>query len=149
MADGVATRPIKDLVAYVEELEQFVYKSGAFMKPLFAAAKSRVREGGRARIVYTEGEDERVLRAVQVVVDEKIARPILVGRPAVLAARIEQYGLRLRLGGRAVAGGRNLVVVREPGLGTGGNGRVRGGADPGGAAVVALSRRFAAPGLKT
>ena len=98
MADGVATRPIKDLEAYVEELEQFVYKSGAFMKPLFAAAKSRVREGGRARIVYTEGEDERVLRAVQVVVDEKIARPILVGRPAVLAARIEQYGLRLRLG---------------------------------------------------
>ena len=98
MADGVATRPIKDLDAYVEELEQFVYKSGAFMKPLFAAAKSRVREGGRARIVYTEGEDERVLRAVQVVVDEKIARPILVGRPAVLAARIEQYGLRLRLG---------------------------------------------------
>ena len=98
MADGVATRPIKDLDAYVEELEQFVYKSGAFMKPLFAAAKSRVREGGRARIVYTEGEDERVLRAVQVVVDEKIARPILVGRPAVLAARIEKYGLRLRLG---------------------------------------------------
>ena len=98
MADGVATRPIQDLEAYVEELEQFVYKSGAFMKPLFAAAKSRVREGGRARIVYTEGEDERVLRAVQVVVDEKIARPILVGRPAVLAARIEKYGLRLRLG---------------------------------------------------
>ena len=98
MADGVATRPIKDLDAYVEELEQFVYKSGAFMKPLFAAAKSRVREGGRARIVYTEGEDERVLRAVQVVVDEKIARPILVGRPAVLAARIEKYGLRMRLG---------------------------------------------------
>ena len=98
MADGVATRPIKDLEAYVEDLEQFVYKSGAFMKPLFAAAKSRVREGGRARIVYTEGEDERVLRAVQVVVDENIARPILVGRPAVLAARIEQYGLRLRLG---------------------------------------------------
>ncbi|MCC7225149.1 MAG: NADP-dependent malic enzyme [Burkholderiaceae bacterium] len=98
MAEGVATRPIADLEAYVEELEQFVYRSGAFMKPLFAAAKSRVREGGKARIVFTEGEDERVLRAVQVVVDEKLARPILVGRPAVLAARIEKYGLRLRLG---------------------------------------------------
>ena len=57
-----------------------------------------MREGGKARIVFTEGEDERVLRAVQVVVDEKLARPILVGRPAVLAARIEKYGLRLRLG---------------------------------------------------
>ncbi len=98
MADGVATRPIADLDAYVEQLEQFVYRSGAFMKPLFAASKSRVREGGKARIVYTEGEDERVLRAVQVVVDEKLARPILVGRPAVLAARIEKFGLRLKLG---------------------------------------------------
>ncbi len=98
MADGVATRPIADLDAYVEQLEQFVYRSGAFMKPLFAAAKSRVREGGKVRIVYTEGEDERVLRAVQVVVDEKLAKPILVGRPAVLAARIEKFGLRLKLG---------------------------------------------------
>jgi len=97
MDDGVATRPIADLAAYVEQLQQFVYHSGAFMKPLFSHAKRVVREGGAARIVFTEGEDERVLRAVQVVVDEGLAKPILVGRPAVLAARIEKYGLRLRL----------------------------------------------------
>ncbi|OZI45136.1 NADP-dependent malic enzyme [Bordetella genomosp. 4] len=98
MEGGVATRPLADLEAYVEQLQQFVYHSGAFMKPLYSAAKTLVREGGKARIVFTEGEDERVLRAVQVVVDEGLAKPILVGRPAVLAARIEKYGLRLRLG---------------------------------------------------
>ncbi len=98
MEGGVATRPIADLDAYVEQLQQFVYHSGAFMKPLFAAAKQRVRDGGKARIVFTEGEDERVLRAVQVIVDEKLARPILVGRPEVLLARIQKFGLRLRLG---------------------------------------------------
>ncbi len=98
MECGVATRPIADLEGYVEQLEQFVYRSGAFMKPLFAGAKSHVRAGGRARIVFTEGEDERVLRAVQVVVDEKLAKPILVGRPEVLKARIDKFGLRLRLG---------------------------------------------------
>ena len=98
MECGVATRPIADLDAYVEQLEQFVYRSGAFMKPLFSGAKSYVREGAKARIVYTEGEDERVLRAVQVIVDEKLAKPILVGRPSVLTARIEKFGLRLRLG---------------------------------------------------
>ena len=98
MECGVATRPIADLEAYVEQLEQFVYRSGSFMKPLFSAAKTLVREGGKARIVFTEGEDERVLRAVQVIVDEKLAKPILVGRPSVLAARIEKFGLRLRLG---------------------------------------------------
>ncbi|WP_459615253.1 NADP-dependent malic enzyme [Bordetella sp. 2513F-2] len=98
MDGGVATRPLPDLDAYVEQLQQFVYHSGAFMKPLFSAAKRLVREGGKARIVFTEGEDERVLRAVQVVVDEGLAKPILVGRPAVLSARIEKFGLRLRLG---------------------------------------------------
>jgi malate dehydrogenase (oxaloacetate-decarboxylating)(NADP+) len=98
MEEGVATRPIKDLDLYVQDLERFVYHSGAFMRPVFSAAKAFVRDGGRARIVFTEGEDERVLRAVQVVVDEKLARPILVGRPGVLQARIEQHGLRLRLG---------------------------------------------------
>ena len=98
MEDGVATRPLADLEAYEEQLQQFVYHSGAFMKPLFSAAKRIVREGGKARIVFTEGEDERVLRAVQVVVDEGLARPILVGRPAVLLSRIEKFGLRLRLG---------------------------------------------------
>ena len=98
MEGGVATRPLADLEAYEEQLQQFVYHSGAFMKPLFSAAKRIVREGGKARIVFTEGEDERVLRAVQVIVDEGLARPILVGRPAVLLSRIEKFGLRLRLG---------------------------------------------------
>uniref|UniRef100_UPI002402B21A phosphate acyltransferase n=1 Tax=Alcaligenes xylosoxydans xylosoxydans TaxID=85698 RepID=UPI002402B21A len=98
MEGGVATRPLPDLEAYEEQLQQFVYHSGAFMKPLFSAAKRIVREGGPARIVFAEGEDERVLRAVQVVVDEGLARPILVGRPSVLLTRIEKLGLRLRLG---------------------------------------------------
>ncbi|WP_322996352.1 NADP-dependent malic enzyme [Castellaniella sp.] len=98
MDDGVATRPIADIEGYAEQLEQFVYHSGAFMKPLFSAARAMIREGGRARIVFAEGEDERVLRAVQIIVDERVAKPILIGRPAVLAARIEKYGLRIRLG---------------------------------------------------
>jgi malate dehydrogenase (oxaloacetate-decarboxylating)(NADP+) len=93
---GVATRPIEDLQAYADHLQQFVYRSGTFMKPLFQIAKSAPPE--LKRIVYAEGEEERVLRAVQVVVDEKLARPILVGRPAVLTARIEKFGLRLKLG---------------------------------------------------
>jgi len=93
---GVATRPIADLAAYAESLQQFVYRSGTFMKPLFSVAKKAPLEA--KRIVYAEGEDERVLRAVQVVVDEKLARPILVGRPAVLEKRIEKFGLRLKLG---------------------------------------------------
>jgi malate dehydrogenase (oxaloacetate-decarboxylating)(NADP+) len=98
MEDGVATRPIADLKGYEEQLAQFVYHSGAFMKPLFSAARAMVREGGKSRIVFAEGEDERVLRAVQIVVDERLAHPILIGRPAVLAARIEKFGLRIRLG---------------------------------------------------
>ena len=98
MECGVAKRPIADLDAYVEQLEQFVYRSGAFMRPLFSTAKALVRSGAKARIVFTEGEDERVLRAVQVIVDEKLAKPILVGRPSVLADRITKFGLRLRLG---------------------------------------------------
>jgi len=96
MDGGVATRPIDDLAAYAESLQQFVYRSGTFMKPLFTVAKSAPSE--RKRIVYAEGEEERVLRAVQVVVDENLARPILVGRPAVLEQRIEKFGLRLKLG---------------------------------------------------
>ena len=96
MEGGVATRPIQDLAAYAESLQQFVYRSGSFMKPLFQVAKSAPSE--LKRIVYAEGEDERVLRAVQVVADEKLARPILVGRPAVLEQRIEKFGLRLKLG---------------------------------------------------
>lgn len=98
MDGGVATRPLENMDAYVEQLQQFVYHSGAFMKPLFSAAKRLVREDAKSRIVFTEGEEERVLRAVQVVVDEGLAKPILVGRSTVLAARIEKYGLRLQLG---------------------------------------------------
>ncbi|HLS43253.1 MAG TPA: NADP-dependent malic enzyme [Paenalcaligenes sp.] len=98
MDDGVATRPIEDFGSYTDQLRQFVYRSGAFMKPIYSLAKGLVKDGGKARIVFAEGEDERVLRAVQVVVDEKLARPILIGRPAVLQQRIERYGLRLRLG---------------------------------------------------
>jgi malate dehydrogenase (oxaloacetate-decarboxylating)(NADP+) len=98
MQEGVALRPIADLQGYVEQLEQFVYQSGAFMRPVFSAAKAFVKSGGKARIVFTEGEDERVLRAVQVIVDEKLAKPILVGRPTVLSDRIEKHGLRIKLG---------------------------------------------------
>ncbi|NYT43687.1 NADP-dependent malic enzyme [Pollutimonas thiosulfatoxidans] len=98
MEDGVATRPLADIDSYAEQLQRFVYRSGSFMKPLFSTVRKLVRDGGKARIVFTEGEDERVLRAVQIVVDEKLAKPILVGRPSVLADRIERFGLRLRLG---------------------------------------------------
>lgn len=98
MEDGVATRPIADMESYAEQLQQFVYRSGSFMKPMFSVAKKMVRDGEKSRIVFTEGEDERVLRAVQVIVDEKLAKPILVGRPSVLADRIQKFGLRLRLG---------------------------------------------------
>jgi malate dehydrogenase (oxaloacetate-decarboxylating)(NADP+) len=91
---GVASRPIKDMQAYAAKLEQFVYRSGTFMKPIFQIAKKA--PAGRKRIVFAEGEEERVLRAVQVVIDEKLAKPILVGRPAVLAQRIEKFGLRMR-----------------------------------------------------
>jgi len=93
---GVATRPIKDLDAYADHLQQFVYRSGTFMKPVFAVAKQAPAE--LKRIVYAEGEEERVLRAVQVVVDERLARPIMVGRPAVLESRVQKFGLRLRQG---------------------------------------------------
>jgi malate dehydrogenase (oxaloacetate-decarboxylating)(NADP+) len=93
MDSGVATRPIADLAAYCESLAQFVYHSGLIMKPLFAAAKT-----ARKRVVYAEGEDERVLRAVQIVVDEGLAVPILVGRPQVVEHRIERLGLRVRPG---------------------------------------------------
>jgi malate dehydrogenase (oxaloacetate-decarboxylating)(NADP+) len=90
---GVATRPITDLAAYRDTLAQHVYQTGMFMRPVFEAAKARP-----ARVVYAEGEDERVLRAVQVVKDEGLAQPILVGRPAVVQMRIERAGLRLKPG---------------------------------------------------
>jgi malate dehydrogenase (oxaloacetate-decarboxylating)(NADP+) len=93
MDSGVATRPIADIEAYRDSLTQFVYHSGMIMRPLFAAAKASPK-----RVVYAEGEDERVLRAVQIVVDEEIAKPMLVGRPAVVERRIERLGLRIRPG---------------------------------------------------
>ena len=93
MQSGVATRPISDFDAYHQRLTQFVYHTGLLMKPIFQAAKLAPK-----RIVFAEGEDERVLRAVQVVVDEDLAKPILVGRPTVIAQRIERYGLRLKKG---------------------------------------------------
>jgi malate dehydrogenase (oxaloacetate-decarboxylating)(NADP+) len=93
MRSGVATRPKADLDAYRDSLSQFVYHSGLLMKPLFTAAKKAPR-----RIVYAEGEDERVLRAVQIAVDEGLAQPILVGRPQVIEQRLERLGLRIRPG---------------------------------------------------
>jgi len=98
MASGVATRPIVDLGAYRDQLQQFVYHSGTFMKPIFDIAKKAVARGGRARVVFAEGEEERVLRAVQVVIDEGVAKPILVGRPEVIERRLERFGLRMRVG---------------------------------------------------
>ena len=93
MQSGVATRPIEDFEAYAEQLDQFAFRSGLVMKPLFAKAKTKP-----ARVIYAEGEDERVLRAVQVVLEEGLARPILVGRPSVVASRIERFGLSIRAG---------------------------------------------------
>jgi malate dehydrogenase (oxaloacetate-decarboxylating)(NADP+) len=94
MDSGVATRPITDFDAYRSQLEQFVYHSGNFMKPIFSSARRALAR----RIAYAEGEDERVLRAVQVVVDEKLARPVVIGRPVVVEQRIERLGLRVRPG---------------------------------------------------
>jgi malate dehydrogenase (oxaloacetate-decarboxylating)(NADP+) len=91
---AVATRPIADMAAYRERLQGFVYASGSAMKPIYAAAK----RGSRQRVAYAEGEEERVLRAVQIVVDERLAKPTLIGRPAVIAARIAKFGLRLKEG---------------------------------------------------
>jgi malate dehydrogenase (oxaloacetate-decarboxylating)(NADP+) len=93
MESGVATRPITDMRAYVDKLNQFVFRSGLLMKPVF----DRARESPK-RVVYAEGEEEVVLRAVQTVVDEGLAFPILVGRPAVINTRIERLGLRIRAG---------------------------------------------------
>ena len=93
MQSGVAQQPICDWDAYREELERFVFRSGQLMRPVFEAARKRP-----ARIVYAEGEDERVLRAVQTVVDEGIARPVLIGRADAIARCVSEMGLRMRLG---------------------------------------------------
>jgi malate dehydrogenase (oxaloacetate-decarboxylating)(NADP+) len=91
MKSGVATRPIADMEQYRERLNAFVFRSGFIMKPLFARAKTDPR-----RVVYAEGEDERVLRAVQVVVEEGLAKPVLVGRPTVVEMRLKRFGLAIR-----------------------------------------------------
>ena len=91
-ASGVAARPITDFDAYRDKLQSFVYASGTTMKPIFSAAKRAANK----RIAYAEGEEERVLRAVQVVVDEGLARPTLIGRPQVIAKRVQKFGLRLK-----------------------------------------------------
>ncbi len=93
MDSGVATRPIADMALYRQQLTEFVWHSGFAMKPVFASAQKRP-----ARIVFAEGEDERVLRAVQTVVDENLAKPILIGRPEVVNRQIERHGLRIRPG---------------------------------------------------
>ena len=91
---GVALRPIADMEAYRERLQNFVYASGTTMKPIYTAAK----RGLKKRVAYSEGEEERVLRAAQIVSDEGLARPTLIGRPAVIAERVEKFGLRLKEG---------------------------------------------------
>jgi malate dehydrogenase (oxaloacetate-decarboxylating)(NADP+) len=95
-ASGVAARPIKDMDAYRQSLSRFVYSTGMLMSPVFSAARAAAPE--TKRVAYAEGEDERVLRAVQMVLEDNLARPILIGRPAVIEARIAKAGLRLQLG---------------------------------------------------
>ena len=91
---GVATRPIEDMEAYLERLSRFVFRSGLVMKPVFSAARAAAKK----RVVYSDGEDERVLRAAQVVLEEGIAQPILIGRPHVIETRLKRYGLKIRPG---------------------------------------------------
>ncbi|MBM7116594.1 NADP-dependent malic enzyme [Archangium primigenium] len=94
MDSGVARRPIADFVAYQRELELFVYRSGQLMRPVFAVARANPQ-----RVVYAEGEDDRVLRAVQSVVDEQLAHPVLIGRRSFITQRVQELGLRLTVGG--------------------------------------------------
>ncbi|MGN4074311.1 phosphate acyltransferase, partial [Burkholderia gladioli] len=96
MEGGVATRPIEDMDAYVQHLQQFVYHSGNTMKPVFQVARSAPAE--KKRVVFAEGEEERVLRAVQILIDENVAKPILIGRPNVIENRIKRFGLRITPG---------------------------------------------------
>ncbi len=93
MESGVAKRPIEDFEAYQDRLNRFVFRSGLIMKPVIAAAR-----GAQKSVVYADGEDERILRAAQVLVEDKLVRPILIGRPAVIEARCERFGLKLKLG---------------------------------------------------
>ena len=89
---GVATRPIQDFDAYLDQLNRFVWRSGFVMKPIFSAAKNAEKN----RVIFAEGEDERVLRAAQVLLEDRTARPILIGRPPVIEARLKRFGIRIR-----------------------------------------------------
>ncbi|WP_349236488.1 NADP-dependent malic enzyme [Devosia sp. MC532] len=93
MDTGVAKKPIEDWAAYLDSLNRFVFRSGLVMKPIIDRAR-----GQEKRVAFADGEDERVLRATQVLLEERIARPILIGRPAVLEARIERFGLSIKPG---------------------------------------------------
>jgi malate dehydrogenase (oxaloacetate-decarboxylating)(NADP+) len=93
MEAGIATRPIADFDAYVDQLNRFVFRSGLVMKPVTTAAKGSAR---KARVIYADGEDERVLRAAQVLIEDGLAEPVLIGRPQVILTRLERYGLRIR-----------------------------------------------------
>ncbi len=99
MESGVARKPIADFDAYSDRLSRFVFRSGFMMKPVFAKARE-----AQKRVIYAEGEDERVLRATQVVLEERLARPILIGRPEVVRDRIKRYGL-------AMAAGRDFELI--------------------------------------
>ncbi len=94
MDTGAASRPIEDMDAYLDRLNRFVFRSGLVMKPVFSAAK----QAGRKRVIYADGEDERVLRAAQVVLEEGLAEPIIIGRPSVVEMRLKRYGLKIRPG---------------------------------------------------
>ena len=94
MDSGVATRPIADMAAYKDKLKEFIYQTGVGMRAVFTAAK----QGPATRIVYPDGEDERVLRAAQIILEERLTRPILIGRPDVITARLEKIGSKLRVG---------------------------------------------------
>src|SRR5690606_16041934 len=91
MDSGVARRPIEDMEAYRQKLMGMVYRTGPLMRPLFMQAKASLK-----RVVYADGEDERVLRAAQTIIDERLAFPVLIGRPSVIEMRIQKFGLRIK-----------------------------------------------------
>src|SRR5690606_8881323 len=93
METGVAQRPIEDFAAYHDQLNRFVFRSGLVMKPMIERAQDQCK-----RVAFADGEDERVLRAAQVLLEDRIARPILIGRPSVIESRLERFGLTIRPG---------------------------------------------------
>ncbi len=108
MDSGVATRPIADFETYEDRLNRFVFRSGLIMKPIFAACRDPLQ-----RVIYAEGEDERVLRATQVLLEDGLAKPILIGRPDVIASRAERFGLKIRPGDFAVVNPEDDLRYRD------------------------------------